>query len=46
MGILLMPEAAVDIAPIEEFVMAAYVVNLAFIKNQDRVRRYERRQTV
>jgi hypothetical protein len=42
MGVLLMPKAAIDIAPRQQFVMLANVVDFALIEDEDRIRVHQR----
>src|SRR6516164_9739913 len=46
MLVLLMPEPAIDIAALEELVVAADVVDPAPVEHEDSVRGYQHRQTV
>ena len=46
MLVLLMPEPAIDIAALEELVVAADVVNPAPVEHEDSIRGYQHRQTV
>src|SRR5262250_216414 len=43
---LLMPEVAVDVAPLQQLAMPADVVYTSALKNENGVRRYQRRQPV